>query len=213
MVQRTLRRLPALFIAATRVPVAAQTTVDYEPGSNAVGQRSLSEGCSVCEPRMAPTPRRTCELTGLLFATSMALGFAQPASAQRINKVVFTDEVTQTVQLKGDTATVYDRDGKALLVGSRAYIGLLAGSTGKVAEWDVRGDKVKLQGVGQETWLACRELRPMAVACTLLPTTNNAGDLVLAPVERSELTRNFGGMGRLPVCPGDPRCPRPKPRR
>lgn len=129
---------------------------------------------------------------------------------QRLTTIVFGEGVTgQIARHKEGSATVYDEAGKAILSGSETYIRDLAGSDGEVAEWDVRADRVRLRGSARETWLACSELLPMSVACTLRASTNDAGGLLLEPIVRPTVARSLG-FGRLPICPGDPRCPQVK---
>lgn len=98
-----------------------------------------------------------------------------------------------TLQLAAPRAVVYDSGGVPQFEGGRDYILAVAGNTaGTIYASTV--DMVRVsEGGAPELWVRCGDLREPVGQCAA------AGAATPAMKTRT-----------LPICPGDPRCPRPR---
>lgn len=175
-----------------------------------------------------------------ITALAMVAGLivAGPAWSQALDavKVLFLEHAGQRIELKADRARAYDTAGKPLFEAGLDYIRDYAENPGgRVYEWDVVAQRVRISAEGQEpVWLKCIELMPMSIACG--PALRTQGALIV--VGQGEIPERFrpppprppspgdspfgtlpntSGTGKgsgyaagpargVPFCPGDPRC-------
>jgi len=141
---------------------------------------------------------------------------AAMGQAAAVEFVRFDGAMGQVAELAGDRATLFDDSGKAVLQGSSDFVRRYAGSKdGTVLEWDLEYDRVRISPAGAKgAWLSCADLKPMTVACSTRLEAGAGG--VLTIKRRGDGSGGRGiaedagksPAGALPMCPGDPRCPK-----
>jgi hypothetical protein len=141
-----------------------------------------------------------------------------PLSAQSypLEIVQFVGGLDQNVDFSTPVAVVYDGDGKPLFRVSRPFLLTKTGNTsGRVFAWDLTTKRVRVSLAGKpQMWLACSELKGMALACSTTLRIASDGALVVSGTGTGGAIRGSGSgepdaatLARLPNCPGDPRCP------
>jgi hypothetical protein len=141
-----------------------------------------------------------------------------PLAAQSypLEIVQFVGGLDQNVEFSAPSAVVFDGDGKPLFKASRAFLLTKTGNaSGRVFAWDLTSKRVRISLAGKpQMWLACSELKGMALACSTTLRIASDGALVVAGTGTGGPIRGTGSgeptaeaLGRLPNCPGDPRCP------
>jgi hypothetical protein len=121
----------------------------------------------------------------LILACSLALIASPVAHAQE----------AEVFELKGDSAIVLDDNDMPVFFADRAFLVDLLGTQGEIFE--VTPGRVRISRDGEEgVWLRCADLKPIK-ACGEQATV----------VSRSR-QRDDARAGGVPVCPGDPRCPK-----
>ena len=160
-------------------------------------------------------PNRTILIRVIAAAVSMLTATPVLAQAFPITMVQFDGAAGQTIQLKDAKAVVYGADDTPMYQGNRDVILKAAASTtGDVLAWDIARQKVRISATGKpQVWLSCADLQPMSVACSTSLRISSDGALVIGgsngkPKRGAAATPLDPGVrGRLPDCPGDPRCP------
>ena len=153
-----------------------------------------------------------------LAVFSLVLTPAVPASAQSypLEVVQFVGGLDQTAEFTGSVAVVYDGDDKPVFRSPRSFILSQTGNAaGRVFAWDLTRKKVRVSLAGKpQVWLACSELKAMTLACSTSLRIASDGALVVAGTGTGGAVRGGGSgepdpvaLGRIPNCPGDPRCP------
>ena len=121
----------------------------------------------------------------LILACSLALMAAPVAHAQD----------TEVFELKGDNAVVLDDNDMPVFLADRAFLIDLLGTEGEI--FAATPGRVRISRDGEEgVWLRCADLKPLKVCGE---QTN---------VVRRSRQRDDSRAGGVPVCPGDPRCPK-----
>lgn len=121
----------------------------------------------------------------LILGSLIAFGCASLACAQNV----------ESFELAGPTAVAVDGDGIPMFQAGRAFLLDLVGTNGEI--FASSGTRVRISADGQsEVWLNCAELKPLK-ACA---TGTNSGT-------KARQDNAIRGKG-IPICPGDPRCPR-----
>lgn len=105
----------------------------------------------------------------------------------------------QALKLASETAVVLDADGTPLVRASRAYLLSWAeNDKGQIFEVDPEHQRVRItRDARPALWLSCADV--VQPACG----SPQQGSVRTLPVPEEETVR-----GALPVCPGDPRCPK-----
>ena len=138
------------------------------------------------------------------------------AQAYPLEVVQFVGGLDQNVALGGTVAVAYDGDDKPLFRSPLAFILKHTGNAnGRVFAWDLTRKKVRLSLAGKpQLWLACSDLKGMALACSTSLRIASDGALVVTGTGIGGPLRGSGSgeptaeaLARLPNCPGDPRCP------
>ncbi len=156
-------------------------------------------------------------IASLVVIASVALPVA-PLAAQSypLEVVQFVGGLDQNVEFSAPVAVVYDGDGKPLYRTSRPYLVTKTGNaSGRVFAWDLTSKRVRVSLAGKpQMWLACSELKAMALACSTSLRIASDGALVVSGTGTGGPIRGTGSgeptaeaLARLPNCPGDPRCP------
>lgn len=113
---------------------------------------------------------------------------------------VFAQTKSETFVLRGTGATVYNSEGKAQFRADQDFILEYASNHDrKIYDWnaDVRLVRIDAKG-GTSLWLSCNDLMPIEGKCVApLPSPTRQG-----------ATRGPSINSAVPMCPGDPRCPR-----
>ena len=129
------------------------------------------------------------------------LGF----SVAMISALAFAQDAQETFSLRKDTATVFDGAGKARFRADQDFILKYSDNDGrKIYDWqaDTRLVRIDAQdGIG--IWLSCADLMPIEGKCEAPTNSVKRND-----VTRGQGTRGFSLNSAVPMCPGDPRCPR-----
>jgi hypothetical protein len=138
------------------------------------------------------------------------------AQAYPVTVVQFAGGPDQIVEFIGAKAVVYGIDDKPLFRGARAFIlGFTGNASGRVYAWDIARAKVRISPAQRPpVWLSCSELKAMPLACSTSLRIASDGALVVSGPKTGGPVRGTGpveidngALGRLPDCPGDPRCP------
>lgn len=143
---------------------------------------------------------------------------AMPLAAQSypLEIVQFVGGLDQNIEFSAPVAVVYDGDGKPLFKASRPFLLTKTGNgSGRVFAWDLTSKRVRVSLAGKpQMWLACNELKGMALACSTTLRIASDGALVVSGTGTGGPIRGTGSgeptaeaLARLPNCPGDPRCP------
>jgi hypothetical protein len=143
---------------------------------------------------------------------------ATPLGAQSfpLEVVQFVGGLDQNVEFGTPSAIVYDGDGKPLFRASRPFLLAKTGNaSGRVFAWDLTSKRVRVSLAGKpQMWLACSELKAMALACSTTLRIASDGALIVSGMGNGGPIRGGGSgepdaeaLARLPNCPGDPRCP------
>jgi hypothetical protein len=107
------------------------------------------------------------------------------------------------IDLRPDKAVVYGADGEAMLIGNEDFLFTLAENPDRmVFALDPTRRRLRISPDGKkEFWLACADVRGSAGICPATPANGP---------QQNDGSRSGGPqlpVGRLPDCPGDPRCP------
>ena len=148
---------------------------------------------------------------------------ASGAPAAPLALVVFQPGAEPELELRRSTAILYDKEGTKQFLGSRDFITQIGGPSLRIRAWNPVKSLVRISPRGQpEVWLACEAITTTGLACSDLqlsigldnelrvstrkapspgasPTRGGIFPSLLPPVENAR---------GLPLCPGDPRCPR-----
>ena len=114
--------------------------------------------------------------------------------------------VGEAIAFKNSDVLVVDSAGMPLFRSSRDHLLKIARNPGGlVIRADAANGRVLVSGAGPEYWVRCAELAPLA-SCPASPPR---------PATRSIKIPRGGASGEVelaargvPVCPGDPRCPK-----
>lgn len=131
---------------------------------------------------MSPFSRPVAMLVALTAFTVAGCITAPPVSAE-------------TLQLAVPRAVVYDAGGAPQFAGGQDYILSVAGNPDGAIHAST-ADMVRVSSDGSpELWIRCSDLQTRVGQCAAAASASAAPPM---------MTRT------LPICPGDPRCPRPK---
>jgi len=158
------------------------------------------------------------QAVGTLGVLALAWAPAGTAFAQSypLEVVQFVGGLDQTAEFNAPVAVVYDGDDKPLFKASRSFVLAHTGNgSGRVFAWDLTRKKVRVSLASKpQIWLACSELKSMALACSTSLRIASDGALVVSGTGTGGAIRGSGSgeptaeaLARLPNCPGDPRCP------
>lgn len=153
-----------------------------------------------------------------LSALALVTVSATPLAAQSypLEVVQFVGGLDQSADFSGSVAVAYDGDDKPLFKTSRAFLLSHTGNaTARVFAWDLARKKVRVSLAGKpQVWLACSDLKAMTLACSTTLRIASDGALVVSGTGTGGPIRGTGAgeptaeaLARLPICPGDPRCP------
>lgn len=108
------------------------------------------------------------------------------------------------VVFKSSDILVIDAAGLPLFRGTREYILQLGNNpAAHVIAYDPWSRRVQVSRTDRELWIPCDGLEPMRASCPVMPPRSGGRGSVDEPAGAS------GPHGRgLPLCPGDPRCPK-----
>lgn len=118
---------------------------------------------------------------------------------------VLAQPAPETFVFRNASVTVFDGDGKARFRADQDFILKYAGNQDrKIYDWkaDARLVRIDVES-GPGVWLSCKDLMPIEGKCAApRPSSTHRGST------RGDGTRGFSLNSAVPMCPGDPRCPR-----
>lgn len=157
----------------------------------------------------------------LSAAGAVVLGLPLPAVAQGfpLEVVEFAGGPDQLVIFEGPMVVAYDDADTPLYKADPGFLfganGKLGNPDGRVFAWDIARKKVRISAASKpQVWVACSEIKAMSIACSTNIRVANDGSLIISGLGSDSGKRgsapfeiDAAGAARLPVCPGDRRCP------
>ncbi|TAD78338.1 MAG: hypothetical protein EAY70_07110 [Sphingomonadales bacterium] len=157
----------------------------------------------------------------MLAAGMAALGLPVAAIAQGFPLAVveFAGGPDQLVVLEGPMIVAYDAEDNPLFKAERNFLfgpdSKLGNPDGRAFAWDLVRKKVRISAASKpQVWVACSEIKTMSIACSTNLRVANDGSLIISGLGADGGKRgsepfevDAAGAARLPVCPGDRRCP------
>jgi hypothetical protein len=157
-------------------------------------------------------------LAASLTASAPAFALATPESGlPRISGLEFASDQAPEVRLRSAIVTVHDKANRAIFRGTAEFL-FGASATGRAFAWDLARNRIRVSEEEEaELWLSCKDVAPMPIACAATIKLSADGRSLkqgrpAAPSRRSGKANSnaleAGQLARLPLCPGDPRCPK-----
>jgi hypothetical protein len=136
--------------------------------------------------------------------------------APRLPISLFFDRVpTEKITRYRDSIQVFDANGKPKFRADLDHILLLAENPdGFIIEWRLRARQVRISiDPVLDYWVSCDDVRTTGLACGSAKATSDG--LIFRAAEPKPPLRAGPGLSapEIPDCPGDVRCPKPRPKK
>jgi|GEM_PF-2985413 len=139
-----------------------------------------------------------------------------PAAAPRLPSSLFFDRVpTERITRYHDSIVVADSSGKPKFRADLAhFLALAENPDGYIIEWRLRARQVRISiDPSLDYWVSCEDVRTTGLACGGAKATTDG--LIFRAAEPKPPLRSGPGLSapEIPDCPGDVRCPKPRPKK